>query len=340
MNANEPLKPDAVDEDATGHLLRLVGPRPSAAGPRAARVRAAVHERWQAGNRRRTSRTRVLAGSMVFAAAATLVLVVGRVTLDRRGVAPGDQVAVVEQIQGAPRRVADVPNTHGADDYLSANDSVRTGEWLETDSLARVALRFADGTSVRLDVGSRVRPLSSSVIELTAGAVYIDTDRESGHFEVRTPVATARDVGTQFEIRLLGRTVRLRVRTGVVELKNGARSASGRGGTEVVFSAAGAVSRPIAAHGSDWDWTASVSPPFEIEGATLSTFLDRVAREHGWTLRYADPALAREASGIILHGSVTGLTPREAVEVTLTASGLTHRLEDGAVVVLRRSGAR
>jgi ferric-dicitrate binding protein FerR (iron transport regulator) len=339
MNANEPLPPDSTDEDAAGQLLRLVGPRPSAPGPRAARVHAAVHERWQAGNRRRTSRRRVLVGSVVLAAAATLVLVVGRVILERRGMAPGDQVAVVEQIHGAPRRIADVPNGGGNDGNLSPNDSVRTGEWLETDSRARLALRFADGTSVRLDVGSRARPLSSSVIELTSGAVYIDTDRESGHFEVRTPVATARDVGTQFEIRLLDLTLRLRVRTGVVELRDGARSVSGRVGTEVVFSATGAVSRPIAAHGSDWDWTASVSPPFEIEGATLSTFLDRVAREHGWTLRYADSALAREASGIILHGSVTGLTPREAIEVTLTASGLTHRLDDG-VVIVRRSGTK
>jgi FecR protein len=339
MNAYEPLPPD-TDEDAAGQLLRLAGPRPSTPGPRATRVRAAVHERWQGGNRRRTWRRRALSGSVVLAVTATLVLVVGRVSLDRRGMAPGDQVAVVEQIHGAPRRIAAVPNAQRTGGYLLTNDSVRTGEWLETDSRARLALRFADGTSVRLDVGSRARPLSSNVIELTAGAVYIDTDRESGHFEVRTPVATARDVGTQFEIRLLDITVRLRVRTGVVELRDGARSVSGRGGTEVMFSTTGAVSRPIAAHGSDWDWTATVSPPFEIEGATLSTFLDRMAREHGWTLRYADSALAREASGIILHGSVTGLTPHEAVEVTLTASGLTHRLEDGVVVVLRRSGTK
>jgi hypothetical protein len=139
---------------------------------------------------------------------------------------------------------------------------------------------------------------------------------------------------------LLDLAVRLRVRTGVVELRDGARSVSGRGGTEVMFSAAGAVSRPIAAHGPDWDWTATVSPPFEIEGATLFTFLERIAREQGWALRYADSALAREASEIILHGSVSGLPPREAVEVTLTASGLTHRLEDGVVMVLRRSGTR
>ena len=185
-----------------------------------------------------------------------------------------------------PRRVTDTSDG-AATASLARNESIRTGEWIETDGRARVALRFSDGTSVRLDVGSRARPLSASVIELSAGAVYVDTGRESGRFEVRTAVATARDVGTQFEVRLLDRTVRLRVRTGVVELRDGARSVSGRGGTEITLSDSAAVSRPIPAYGSEWEWTARVSPGLDIEGLTLSIFLERIAREHGWTLHYS-----------------------------------------------------
>jgi ferric-dicitrate binding protein FerR (iron transport regulator) len=197
-----------------------------------------------------------------------------------------------------------------------------------------VALRFADGTSVRLDVGSRARPISSTVLELSAGAVYVDTGRTSGRFEVRTAVATARDVGTEFEVRLLEAGLRLRVRTGVVELRDGARTVSGQGGTEVTFSPAGAVSRPIAPHGHEWDWTASLAPLPEIEGLALSTFLERSAREHGWELRYADPGLARYASGVILHGSVNGVSPREALDVVITSSRLSHRFENGQLIVL------
>ena len=112
----------------------------------------------------------------------------------------------------------------------------------------------------------------------------------------------------------------------------------GTGGTEITFSASGAVTRPIAPHGPEWDWTASVAPPGEIEGLALSVFLERIAREHGWQLRYADAALANEASGIILHGSVNGLPPREALAITITTSGLSHRLENGELVVFRGSG--
>ena len=147
----------------------------------------------------------------------------------------------------------------------------------------------------------------------------------------------ARDIGTQFEVRLLDRSLRLRVRTGVVELRDGARSVSGRAGTEITLTGNTAVSRPMAAHGSEWEWTAQVSPPLDIEGMALSVFLERVAREHGWRLHYSDPALEREASGIILHGSVEGLRPREAIDVAIATSSLHHRLEAGTLVVLRKS---
>jgi ferric-dicitrate binding protein FerR (iron transport regulator) len=241
-------------------------------------------------------------------------------------------VAVVARVDGRARRASGDASTGRT---LALDDVVRTGEWIETDGGARVALRFSDGTSVRLDVSSRARPLAPRVLELSSGAVYVDTGRASNQFEVRTPLATAHDVGTQFEVRLIDFTLRLRVRTGIVELKSSAGSVSGRAGTEVTFSAAGTVSRRIRPHGSDWNWTASLAPPLEIEGVALSSFLERIAHEHGWDVRYADAALAREASRIVLHGSVAGLPPSDALDVAITTSGLQHRLEGGEVTVFR-----
>jgi ferric-dicitrate binding protein FerR (iron transport regulator) len=329
----------AADEEATLRLLRIAGPRETVSDQRAARVKAVVQSEWRARRRRRATSTRViLAGAIL--TAASVGLLVGRFNrVERSSVPLGGPVAVVEQIQGTPHRGSDrvdPPTTA----RLSLGETIRAGEWITTDANARTALRFADGTSVRLDVGSRLRPISSSGIELSAGAVYVDTVREAGRFEVRTAMATAFDVGTQFEVRLLDRTVRLRVRTGIVELKDDTRSVSGRAGTEITLSATGAVSRPIVAHGSEWEWVASISPPLEMEGASVAAFLERVAREQGWTVRYADPALAREASGIVLHGSVHGLHPREIVDVAIAASGLRHRFENGELVVLRAMHSR
>jgi len=87
------------------------------------------------------------------------------------------------------------------------------------------------------------------------------------------------------------------------------------------------------------DWTASLAPAFEIEGRALEPFLEHLCRERGWTLQYADAALAREASGIILHGSVDGLQPADALAVVFAASGLTHRFQRGELVVSRASDA-
>jgi ferric-dicitrate binding protein FerR (iron transport regulator) len=323
-------------DDDTIRLLRLAGARMPVLPARAARVRTAVHAEWQAGVRRRTTRRRLVFPAVAAAAVAVLVLLSGTWRLaDRRMTPPlpGEQVAVVEQLDGSPQRFSNAEGSAAIN--LSPRDAIRIGDWIETDVHSRLALRFSDGTSVRFDIGSRARPLSSGAIELSAGTVYVDTDRESGLFEVRTEVATARDIGTQFEVRIVDRSVRLRVRTGIVELADRVRSVTGRGGTEITLSAAGAMSRSIALHGPDWDWTASLSPPMEIEGVALADFVARVGRELGLVVGYANPALAQEAAGITLHGSVKGLSPREALDVAVATSGLQHRIEDGSLIVGR-----
>jgi ferric-dicitrate binding protein FerR (iron transport regulator) len=309
-------------EDATVRLLRAAGPRAAMPTPRADRVRSTVRAAWQMRTRRRAIRRRVVLAAALVGAAA-LVLVAARVAVPDRSAAPfGEPVGVVEQIDGIAAGV-------------QRADVVRVGQWIETGPESRIALRFGREGSVRLDRGSRMRAVSSNVIELSSGALYLDTGQDHGHFEIRTAVGTARDIGTQFEVRLVEDSLRLRVRTGLVELSNRARSMTGRPGTEIMFSPGGAVTRPIAAHGSEWAWVSRVAPPLEMEGLPLATLLERVAREHGWTVEYHDSAIAREAETIVLHGSVNGLAPHEAVEVAIATSGLQHRLSGGLLVVSR-----
>ena len=327
------------EEDATAELLRMATARPGVAADRAARVRRAVYGQWHTEARRGMVRRRTIAAAtVVLATAATVTLTV---MMRPAGVlAPaGASVAIVERTDGDVRVMSDSGAASRGTIRLSSNDSVRTGQWVETSATSRAALRLAGGTSVRLDTGSRARLLSSTVIDLAEGAVYLDTGSSAPGLEVRTPFGTAHDVGTQFEVRLRVSSVRIRVRTGKVELRRGDQSMTSHAGTELTMEAGGAVSGTVRADGPEWEWAAGLAPAFEIEGRPLGAFLDHCSREQGWTLRYANAALATGASSIILHGSVGGLAPQDALSVALTTSGLDHRFQDGELFVFRSANA-
>ena len=314
------------DEESDGNverLLGLAGPRAGVSRLRTDRVRANVRLEWQRGVKRRATRRQVTFMTGLAGAAAVLLALAGTRVFERGATVPGEAVAVVEHVDGAP-------------DGVRSGQSIRIAEQIATGDAARIALRFSDGTSVRVDARSRLQVLSASAIELIAGAVYVDTGNESGRFEVRTALATARDIGTQFEVRLLDGQLRLRVRSGVVELRDEARSISGRPGTEILLSAAGAVSRPVAVHGAEWEWAARLAPRVEMEGQSLAAFLERTAREQGWSIDYRDPSVERDAARTVLHGSVDGLAAADAVAVAVATSGLGHRLDRGALVVFRK----
>ena len=309
-----------ADEDATARLLHLAGPRVTAPADRAERVRSTVHSAWQTRTRHRANRRRGLLAIAWLGATASVAIIGSGALVERTTLPLGDPVAVVEQIDGSLQ--------------IRPEHTVRIGEWVETGRDSRLALRFGDAVSVRLDIRSRVRALSPNAIELTAGAVYVDTELEHGGFEVRTPLATARDLGTQFEVRLIDASLRLRVRTGVVRLSDRTRSISGNPGTEIMLSASEASSRQIAVHGPEWEWTARLSPPLATQGMSLATFLARMAREQGWTVEYSDAEMSRRAARTILHGSLGGVAPLEAVEVAIVTSGLRHRFDNGSLIVL------
>jgi ferric-dicitrate binding protein FerR (iron transport regulator) len=310
------------EEDITARLLRLAGPRPEAPPDRAARVRRVVHQEWRQQTGRRTFRRRVLTGVVVLGTAAAILMVV-RVRTPRTGVSV-EALASIEQV---------VDRT-GLSGRLIPGSAVQQGQWVETAG-AQAALRLTNGTSMRLDSGARVRLLSPAIIELSRGAVYLDTGPNATGLEVRTPLGVAHDIGTQFEVRVTDSALRVRVRTGLVEVRRGSMVLPARPGTEVTLVSGEVLTRPFAAFGPEWDWAARLAPVLETEGRPLSAFLEHVCREQGWTLRYADGQLAREASGIILHGSLRGLDATDAVAAALRTSGLSYRLERGELLVMR-----
>ncbi|HSM12829.1 MAG TPA: FecR domain-containing protein, partial [Thermoanaerobaculia bacterium] len=205
------------------------------------------------------------------------------------------------------------------------------------------ALRLAGGSSLRIDVGTRVRLVSSRERELESGAVYLDSDgaaASSPPLEVATPLGRVTEIGTRFEVRLDAAErsgLDVRVRDGRVVLAEDSKAHEIARGEALRLGADGETERrSIDPRGAEWDWALAAAPVPEIEGRTLVEFLAWLERETGWAVRFEDAGLAERAAGIRLHGSVEGLAPLEAAEVVLAGAGLEHRLEERTLRIRRR----
>jgi hypothetical protein len=319
--------------DEVESLFRLAGRRPGLPEEEVAPIRAAAHAAWSRAVRRRARRRAGIAAAL----AAALLLALGLAFRGRLVPQPRSPLGEVEMESG---EVA-LSRPDGEVQDLTAGSVITTG------GDGRAALRLAAGPSVRLDVATVLRIEAPGRLALERGALYVDAKPASiagSAIEVATPLGSVRHLGTQFEVRLLageggtaaGRALalRVRVREGAVLVARAGKSYEARAGGEVTVHADGRATRGAASiQGPSWDWVQRTAPPLEVEGETLATFLDWVSRETGLPWRFAEPGLARSAQDVVLHGTIAGLTPEEALSVVLPGCGLRHRRIEGALLL-------
>jgi ferric-dicitrate binding protein FerR (iron transport regulator) len=311
-------------------LVRSAGRLSAPPADELARIKSAVHAAWRGKTGRRPRRS----GVPLFAVAAAVAALAIGLWLWQWG--PSEPVAptpsgVVQAIVG------DVSlETEGAAISAVRGASVPAGTIVTTAAGSRAALRMPTGHSVRIDAGSRVRVLEAATVDLVSGGVYVDSrGNVSGEpLVVETRLGEIRELGTQFEARLDDASLRVRVREGSVILDTGAGSLEVSSGAELELAEDGSVVRREAPrHGHDWTWVTDVAPMMEIEGRSLRQFLEWVARERGWILRFDSLATSAEADSIILDGSIDGLTLDQALEAVLATSRLTHRVDQGVLEI-------
>lgn len=344
---HEPESPEHLppaEVDRIGSLLRLAGRRETVPDDRMRRVRAAVHAEWRQQTRTRSRRVTVR-WSLGALAAAALVLVAVRLPIrnDSAGPIGQSEVAIIEALTGAVRLVSASQRGGLAPRLLQIGDRVGTGDVVETTSGGLASLRLSGGASVRVNRGTQLHLVSDTALVLAIGAIYVDSgDGRAGSIEVRTPLGVARDIGTRFEVRFSASALRVRVRDGLVRLSQPQQSHDAHPGDELTVDDKGSVvRRPVAVFGAEWAWALALVQPFELEGRTLRAFLDWIARENGWRLRFTDAAVEQKAQTTILHGSILGLSPSEALAAVLPTSGVEHTLDDGVLLIqLSAGGAR
>lgn len=336
---------EADEEREVAELLGLAGRRPEMPAADRALIEAAAHEEWQRLVKRQRERRRFASRSTALwlgaAAAALVAATIGLGLWKQTAPAPALRpvaVATVELARGESRQV----EAKGAGRPLTRGGAIVAGDSVETGASATLALRLARGAGLRIDAGSRVRVISESRVALEKGALYVDSGGSDSHapaITVETPFATLVEIGTQFEVRLAdgsGPPLRLRVREGRVELLGDGRTAGASAGEELTLERDKSLrSATISRFGEAWSWVVAAAPAYEIEGRSLSTFLEWVERETGWTVRLEGAELADAAQTIRLHGSIAGLSPEQSVSVVLPGSGLDYRLGGGVLTVER-----
>ena len=319
--------PETENERLLEQLFAHAKPRPQPPASDTEEIRRAVLDEWEAVTGRRAWRRR-----SAFAAAAAAVIAAVSLYVGSGGGGSGVSpplVARVEQVQGV------VTAANGA--RLPAGSGITAGTELATGD-GEISLRLASGGSLRIAPGSRVVLPSGDDAELLAGMLYFDSEEQrSTGFAVTTDLATIRDVGTQFLVRLDGEQLDVGVRDGRVTVTRDAVSDEAGAGERLIATRTADELRrdSIATFGADWEWTERLAPPFPIDGRTLGEFLSWFEAQTGRTVVFADPAAEGTLRAAVLRGSID-LPPLQKLSAVLALNDMTYELEGERVVIRKR----
>ena len=199
-----------------------------------------------------------------------------------------------------------------------------------TSADSRIALRMSGGQSLRIDTSSHVIIHSPDHISLQSGAIYIDTSsaETAAPIHVSTPLGSARDIGTQFQVRLSGMIMVVGVRQGLVEVsRDGQQSHSVQKGQSIKLDSAGEIDKyALASSDPEWKWIETVVPEFDIQGKSLESYLHWFARERGVKLDWADEKSKSSARATVLSGSITGSNLEEGLMLVQQIAPFEYRL--------------
>lgn len=199
-----------------------------------------------------------------------------------------------------------------------------------------VLIELKEGGTLRVARGTRLEVVAGGAVAVEEGEAYADLPpgaTRASAFVVRTPFGLVEHLGTQFDVAV-NNDLRIRVREGRVRLRRDSETETVAAGTELFVPRTGPTTQhAIATHGPEWSWVEALEPDYVIENRALIEFLQWAARETGRRLSFADDHAREVAEQTRLHGSISGLSPGEALETVLTTTSLRYEFEDGVVKV-------
>jgi hypothetical protein len=297
-------------------------------------MKAAVHAHWKSTLHRDQTRKRFWLGSV--AASAALIILFVLITQTKQEIPSHRPIQIGKfQIASGTIQIQSQENRNSRFTLAKAGDLLFIDNIIETRD-GRAAIQIGNVVSLRMNSNTRIHIKSESLIRLMKGMVYLDS-QGGPSLEIHTSYGIVRDIGTQFQASIYDDSMKVGIREGLVRLYRNDQWTEAGAGTEISIDSSGKVQqRSIPIYGADWDWVMSVAPFFQVDGATLESFLTWIKRENGWEIRFVNNDIKKTAKDTILHGTLTGIRPDQAHAVVLPTCGVSYRFE-GNVLILSRS---
>jgi hypothetical protein len=326
---------DALDAQFDRALTDALRTQPL--GPDAvARIRLATEREWKlaTGKGGRAVRARARLWASLAAALGVVALIV------LWHVSPVTDSAIFGLIARSEVGDADVRFEIVRHRSLKVGDALRTGDTITTHGPVLISL--SNGGTLRVAADTVMKVTGETEASLERGQIYVDLPpgtTAKSPFRLATRAGMIEHVGTEFEVLSNKQVVRLRVREGRVRLRSPTDEVIAEAGTELTATNAGGISRrSISPYGRDWLWVAALAPDYEIEGRPLLGFLEWASRELGRPLQFSDAHAREVAERTILHGSVRGRAPLDALASVLATTSLSYEIRGETIWIQSGNG--
>ena len=322
-------------EDKVAELFRHASARERPPAEDELAIRQALHTEWSGMTRQRKRRKALF--SLAAAASAVLAVMVGIKLVPGPSPEPAlIQLAMVEKTVG----IVQIESSSGSLQNPERATALMIGQQIVTRSDSRLALKWLNGESIRLDENTQLTLNSANEVTLQTGQIYLDTDQSDPDEElyISTPAGRVRHLGTRYMTTVSGSVTSVSVREGQVSVDvKGVETVADQGDQLMVDMQGASRRRPISSYGPLWQWTEVLAPAFSSDGRSMAQFLDWVAHESGRVIEFASQEAESLAGDTQLHGRIH-MEPMRALEAVLQTSDLAAEVTAGIIVVRLRSG--